>query len=73
MSKVRDFRKEEGMTLAIMAARVGISPASMFRIETGDQWPSPEIITRIVDLSDGKLTVADVIAPKFDQIMQAAE
>lgn len=60
MARLRDFRGKR--TLADLAEELGTSPASLFRIEAGEQWPGPDLISRIVEISNGEVTANDLHA-----------
>ena len=66
-TKLRDFRKSQDWTLDEMAERIGSSPASLSRIENGEQWPGPEVVARIIELSGGELSAGDVVAPALEK------
>lgn len=61
MTTLRDFRKKSGLTIEQMAAELGLSSASLSRIERGDQWPDWEIIRRVEKHSGGKVRPSDFL------------
>ncbi|WP_373874683.1 helix-turn-helix transcriptional regulator [Methylobacterium iners] len=48
---LREYREAESLSLDAIAALVGRSKASISRIETGDQQPSPELARAIRDVT----------------------
>jgi transcriptional regulator with XRE-family HTH domain len=47
------------LSLQTLASRIGISTASLSRIETGKQTPSVPTLLKIVDETAGAVTVSD--------------
>ena len=57
--KLRAWRKERGIPHKQMAAALNVSPATVFRYETG--YPPPiDIANRIVELTRGELRYRDL-------------
>lgn len=73
MSKLREWRDAQGMSQAQFAARIGTSIPSVSRIEAGEQWPSPELMRRIEEETEGVVTAADVLAAYKKPANSAAE
>jgi transcriptional regulator with XRE-family HTH domain len=51
--KLRTYREENGLTLAQMADKVGVSEVSMSRYERGDRMPRPEVMRKIGEVTGG--------------------
>lgn len=49
MSEMRRIRQEQGMTLATISRKVGVSIAYLSDIEKGNRRGSPAVIGRIAD------------------------
>lgn len=47
MENLRDYRKRNGMTLAELAAKVGVTPGQLSRIETGESGTTLAVAVRI--------------------------
>ncbi|WP_395674724.1 helix-turn-helix transcriptional regulator [Inquilinus sp.] len=56
---LRLYRRSTGLSLQTLASRIGISTASLSRIETGKQTPSVPTLLKIVDETAGAVTVSD--------------
>lgn len=48
-SKIREWRREEGLTLAVLADRVGLSTGYVSQVERGLANPSLEVLKRLAD------------------------
>lgn len=59
-----DFLKNEPtkMSHAAFAEKIGATQATVSRYANGDRFPSPEMITKIVKVTKGKVTAADLVA-----------
>lgn len=51
---VRAYREKAGLSLKALAAVIGVSAATISRIETGLQQPSLPLVQKFVDLTDLK-------------------
>lgn len=56
--KLTNWRRSNGWTLAQLGERLEVSEASVSRYER-DRIPEPDVMRRIVDLSDGQVTPND--------------
>lgn len=62
MSKLREWRVLKRVTQTRLAARVGATAATISRIEAGEQWPSPPLLTAIERTTKGAVTAADIVS-----------
>lgn len=75
---IRDYRKARGMTLAQLAARIGTTPQTISRLETGDMTVSVEWLHKIgavLEVEPAKLLVPVGCGPandRFVEMIQAA-
>lgn len=53
------YRRQRGVTLAFLAALVGVSEVAMSRYERGSRIPRPEIMRRIVTATEGAVQPND--------------
>jgi transcriptional regulator with XRE-family HTH domain len=60
MASLRTWRKAQKITLGELSKRLGMSDASLSRIERGEQWPDRETIQRIVDETNGDVSINDL-------------
>lgn len=63
--KIRDVRKQKGLTQKELADRIGISYVNISRIETGDRNPSYRVIEIIADAMG--VSVSRLTAGKRDE------
>lgn len=79
-----DWRKEQGWTLARLGEELGVSGKSpaetVRRWETGESRPDADIVARIEEVSEGKVTAADMhevrlawLKSRSDAPLEAAE
>jgi transcriptional regulator with XRE-family HTH domain len=40
----KQARQKEGLTLKIMSSRLGLTPSALWKIETGNSWPTQKTI-----------------------------
>lgn len=73
MSKLREWRDAQGVSQAWVADKIGTSIPSVSRIEAGEQWPSPELMRRIEEVTAGFVTAADLLAAYKKPAASAAE
>ena len=71
MASLRTWRKAQKITLGELSKRLGMSDASLSRIERGEQWPDRETIQRIVDETNGDVSINDLfeagaLAPRVE-------
>jgi transcriptional regulator with XRE-family HTH domain len=60
MASLRTWRKAQKITLGELSKRLGMSDASLSRIERGEQWPDRETMQRIVDETNGDVSINDL-------------
>jgi transcriptional regulator with XRE-family HTH domain len=61
MSKFRSWRSARQLSQGEVAAMLGISVASICRIETGQQWPTFELMHDIEQLTKRQVTAGDIL------------
>ena len=61
--KIRDYLGQRGLTLAAFAAQVGVSQAAMSRYASAKRTPRPDIVRRILAVSEGRIEPNDLFAP----------
>ena len=66
MTTLREYRKSRGIPLEVVATEVGVSSASLSRIERGEQWPDKLILENIERYTDGEVTPNDFTARPSD-------
>ena len=59
-SALSSYRKRRNLTLAAFGDLVGVKPSTILRYETGAQHPRPAIAARIVNVTAGEVTLADL-------------
>jgi transcriptional regulator with XRE-family HTH domain len=57
--KLRNFRQQNKLSLAALAAMVGVSKATISRIEHGIQAPRLGLMFRLVDATHGAVSPGD--------------
>ncbi len=57
--KLSGWRNQERMTQVELAQLIGISVMQLYRIERGINRPSPRVMQRIVEVTDGAVTPND--------------
>ena len=62
MASLRTWRKARKITLDELSKRLGMSDASLSRIERGEQWPDRETILKILAETNGDVSVNDILA-----------
>lgn len=60
MNALRAWRKAERLSIEKASSQLGISSASLSRIERGEQWPDRSLLGRIVELTRGEITPNDI-------------
>jgi len=63
MNALRTWRKANNKTLGEMARLIGVSDASLSRIERDEQWPERQIFERIAEVTAGQVTANDFLTP----------
>lgn len=61
MSKLRTWRREAGLTIEAVAAKLRVSVGSLSRIERGEQWPDRQFFERMASLTNGDVTANDFL------------
>ena len=59
MASLRTWRKAQKITLGELSKRLGMSDASLSRIERGEQWPDRDTIQKIVAETNGGVSIND--------------
>ena len=59
---IRTYLKTSDISVATFAETLGLSPQAVHRYITGERTPRRDVIRKIVDASDGAITVADIYA-----------
>lgn len=60
--KLSEWRKKHDLTMVQAAERLGLSQASISRIEAGEQWPDRKTVEKIMAATDGEVGPNDLIA-----------
>ena len=63
MSRLRTYRLKNGLSQREMAEKVGVTIATISRLETGRRTASMRLVSSIVDATGGELTAADFMPP----------
>lgn len=67
-SPLRKLRKSHGLTLSHVATGVKIDPATLSRIERGEQVPSVELAERLVHFFKGAISELHILYPsRYEQ------
>lgn len=61
METFRAYRRSAGFTLNEMARKLGVTAASLSRIERGEQWPDRKFFERVHAMTKGAVTPNDLI------------
>ncbi|AWK85052.1 helix-turn-helix domain-containing protein [Azospirillum thermophilum] len=59
--ELKEYRDAKSITLAGLAAAVGVTEVAMSRYERGIRFPRPEIIERIEEATDGAVRAEDFL------------
>lgn len=59
--KLKDWRKDQHLTMAEAGTLLGLSQPSLSRIEAGKQWPDRPTMERIQEVTKGAVTPNDFI------------
>ena len=59
MMTLADYLEKTGKTEAEIASAVGCSQGTVNKLKLGKQWPSLDLVRRIVIVTDGKVTPND--------------
>ena len=60
---LRIYRRKVGATQRQLAERLGVSLPSLCRLERNQQWPSRDLMARIVSETGGFVSPADFLPP----------
>jgi transcriptional regulator with XRE-family HTH domain len=71
--RLRIYRQQNKLSLAAVAAAVGVTKATIGRIEQGLQTPSLELMFRLVNETNGAVTPNDFMPPVDCEPTEAAE
>jgi transcriptional regulator with XRE-family HTH domain len=58
---LRSFRTRQAITLEAAATQIGVSSATLSRIENAKQLPSSDLLRRIAEWSKGEVTPNDIL------------
>lgn len=64
MSKLKECRKRQGLSLQFVSGELGISASHLSRIERGKQVPSPNLAERLSEFFDGEIREVEILYPK---------
>jgi putative transcriptional regulator len=56
-----EYRKQKNISLDIFAVKVGMSKASISRLESGKQKPSADLLIRIAEVTNNQVTPNDIL------------
>lgn len=59
--QIKAFRRERGLSLRQLGELVGVTAASISRIENGQQDPSSDLLRRLHEVSGGLVTPNDIL------------
>ena len=57
--KLKSYRTEKNITLADLAAKVGVSEVAMSRYERGERIPRRDVMSKIEQVTDGAVQPND--------------
>lgn len=66
MTTLREYRKTRGIPLEAAASEIGVSSASLSRIERGEQWPDRTVLENIERYTAGEVTPNDFTSRPSD-------
>jgi transcriptional regulator with XRE-family HTH domain len=66
---LRTYRRKVGATQRQLAERLGISLPSLCRLEKNQQWPSRDLMGRIVTETGGFVSPEDFLPPKANEAL----
>lgn len=62
LNPLRAYRKARKLRIDQMAKRLGVSSASLSRIERGEQWPSTrEFFEKLLSATEGEVKADDLV------------
>lgn len=67
--KIKYFRKRQGMTQAVLASKLGISPVNISQIETGQRSPTIDTVKAIADALE--ISLGDLLNERDQKIFYA--
>lgn len=62
---LKEARIESGRTASEVAHLAGVSRASLYRIEAGDQLPGREVARKLFELYRGQVDLLEIYDPEF--------
>jgi transcriptional regulator with XRE-family HTH domain len=64
--ELRIWRQQQNLTMAICGQRIGLRDGRSFqRYETGENQPDADMVARIIFVTDGAVTAADMYATRL--------
>jgi transcriptional regulator with XRE-family HTH domain len=61
MIDLKTWRTKRELTQAQVAEMIGTVVPNVSRIETGNQWPGPELMARIEEATNGEVTASAIL------------
>ena len=61
MIDLKTWRTQREFTQAQVAELIGTNVPNVSRIETGNQWPGPELMARIEEATNGEVTASAIL------------
>lgn len=61
MTDLKTWRTKRNLTQGELAAMLGTNHPNISRIETGQQWPGPNLMSLIEKVTKGEVTASDVL------------
>jgi len=61
MNALRNWRKQNNLTLEEASAALAVSVGSLSRIERGEQWPDRSFFERLAKATSGEVTANDFL------------
>ncbi|XAI95911.1 hypothetical protein [Microcystis phage Mwe-JY25] len=59
---LRQFRREQGLSLEALGKDLGVDKGRLSRIERGQIWPSRDFFIRLAEVSRGRVTPNDFLS-----------
>lgn len=73
VNPLRTYRKSRKIRIDAMAERLGLSSASLSRIERGEQWPGThEFFEKLAEVTEGQVTADDLVKFRSSHVDAAA-
>ncbi len=62
--KLSAYRKHEKLTVADLGRQLGVAHSTVIRWESGEIFPTAEMLERIITVTNGKVTPNDLFQPR---------